>query len=218
MTAGRPTPIAHPARTRAGGRSARPSAWRRCHEAPSPRRQKRSSRAEPGDENVPVVNGVNLGFLSPVEPSTIRDSSTPERVRSAGPALLHRRPALAQVLRRHHRSPHLATIHPHRHGDRLVLARKLSAGQSAINLRSELIADHLRSELVPDALRNAAATSVIEPDAISHSDREASSDSINGSKTSAKYRTLAIQRSDPGNPTKSTTVTSSQRWQRSKNN
>lgn len=33
------------------------------------------------------------------------------------------------------------------------------------------IADHMRTELVEDALRNAAATSVIAPDAIFHSDR-----------------------------------------------
>lgn len=45
------------------------------------------------------------------------------------------------------------------------------------------IADHMRTELVADALRNAAATTVIEPDAIFHSDR--------GSVyTSAEYRKL----------------------------
>ena len=45
------------------------------------------------------------------------------------------------------------------------------------------IADHMRTELVADALRNAAATSVIEPQAIFHSDR--------GSVyTSADYRAL----------------------------
>ena len=33
------------------------------------------------------------------------------------------------------------------------------------------IADHMRTELVADALRNAAATTVIEPGAIFHSDR-----------------------------------------------
>jgi transposase InsO family protein len=45
------------------------------------------------------------------------------------------------------------------------------------------IADHMRTELVEDALNNAAATSVIEPGAIFHSDR--------GSVyTSAGYRTL----------------------------
>ena len=32
------------------------------------------------------------------------------------------------------------------------------------------IADHMRTELVEDALRNAAATTVIEPGAIFHSD------------------------------------------------
>ena len=45
------------------------------------------------------------------------------------------------------------------------------------------IADHMRTELVADALRNAAATTVIEPGAIFHSDR--------GSVyTSAEYRAL----------------------------
>jgi len=45
------------------------------------------------------------------------------------------------------------------------------------------IADHMRTELVADALRNAAATTVIEPRAIFHSDR--------GSVyTSADYRAL----------------------------
>lgn len=45
------------------------------------------------------------------------------------------------------------------------------------------IADHMRTELVETALRNAAATAVIEPDAIFHSDR--------GSVyTSAGYRAL----------------------------
>ncbi len=45
------------------------------------------------------------------------------------------------------------------------------------------IADHMRTELVEDALRNAAATSVIEPLAVFHSDR--------GSVvTSGDYRTL----------------------------
>jgi transposase InsO family protein len=33
------------------------------------------------------------------------------------------------------------------------------------------IADHMRTELVADALRNAAATTLIEPDAIWHPDR-----------------------------------------------
>jgi len=46
------------------------------------------------------------------------------------------------------------------------------------------IADHMRTELVADALKNAAATSVVETDAIFHSDR--------GSVyTSAEYRALA---------------------------
>ena len=45
------------------------------------------------------------------------------------------------------------------------------------------VADHMRTELVADALRNAAATSIIEPSAIFHSDR--------GSVyTSAEYRAL----------------------------
>jgi putative transposase len=45
------------------------------------------------------------------------------------------------------------------------------------------IADHMRTELVADALRNAAATTLIEPDAIWHSDR--------GSVyTSAEFRAL----------------------------
>ena len=45
------------------------------------------------------------------------------------------------------------------------------------------IADHMRTELVAGALKNAAATTLIEPDAIFHSDR--------GSVyTSAAYRTL----------------------------
>ncbi|SFI00131.1 Transposase InsO and inactivated derivatives [Cryobacterium levicorallinum] len=45
------------------------------------------------------------------------------------------------------------------------------------------IADHMRTELVADALRNAAATTMIEPDAIWHSDR--------GSVyTSANFRAL----------------------------
>ena len=45
------------------------------------------------------------------------------------------------------------------------------------------IADHMRAELVEDALKNAAATTVIEPRAIFHSDR--------GSVyTSADYRLL----------------------------
>jgi putative transposase len=45
------------------------------------------------------------------------------------------------------------------------------------------IADHMRTELVEDALRNAAATTLIEPDAIWHSDR--------GSVyTSANFRSL----------------------------
>jgi len=35
------------------------------------------------------------------------------------------------------------------------------------------IADHMRTELVADALKNAAVTSVVEADAIFHSDREA---------------------------------------------
>jgi transposase len=51
--------------------------------------EKRSDRAEPGDENVPVVDGVDLGFLSLVEPPTIRDSSTPRRVSGEDPTLLH---------------------------------------------------------------------------------------------------------------------------------
>ena len=33
------------------------------------------------------------------------------------------------------------------------------------------IADHMRTELVATALKNAAATTMIEPDAIWHSDR-----------------------------------------------
>jgi putative transposase len=47
------------------------------------------------------------------------------------------------------------------------------------------IADHMRTELVEDALKNAAATTLILPGAIWHSDR--------GSVyTSAGYRTLVI--------------------------
>ena len=47
------------------------------------------------------------------------------------------------------------------------------------------IADHMRTELVADALKNAAATTLIEPDAIWHSDR--------GSVyTSADFRALVI--------------------------
>lgn len=45
------------------------------------------------------------------------------------------------------------------------------------------IADHMRTELVEDALRNAAATTIIEPDAIFHSDR-------GSTYTSTDYRAL----------------------------
>lgn len=48
------------------------------------------------------------------------------------------------------------------------------------------IADHMRTELVADALKNAAATTVIKPDAIWHSDR--------GSQyTSAAFKALVIK-------------------------